>query len=218
MRPWRHCGNLFDVKIYADAPGTAARQVLTDLFVAAWLAFWIWLAVKLYDLVLKLAVPGQKLAGAGDGMAGGLSDAGGKVDRVPGVGGSLASPFNSAADAARSMADAGRQEVQVAHDLAWALALLLLVGPVLVVLLGWLPLRVRWIRRATAAVGLRDGGAGRDLLALRALAHQPLRRLTRINADPVGAWRAGEQSTVDALAALELRRLGVGLARRSTVD
>src|SRR5689334_362749 len=137
-----------DVKIYADSPGKAARQVFTDLFVAAWLAFWIWLAVKLYDLVLKLQVPGQKLAGAGDGMAGGLSDAGGKVDKVPGVGGSLSSPFNSAADAARSMADAGRQEVQVAHDLAWALALLLLLGPVLVVLLVWLPMRVRWIRRA----------------------------------------------------------------------
>jgi hypothetical protein len=108
--------------------------------------------------------------------------------------------------------------VQVAHDLAWALALLLLVGPVLVVLLGWLPLRVRWIRRATAAVGLRDGNAGRDLLALRALANQPLRRLTRIDPDPVGAWRDGDRSTVNALAALELRRLGVRLAKRSTVD
>lgn len=202
------------MKIYADAPRTAARQVFTDLFVVAWLAFWVWLAVKLYDLVLKLQVPGQKLAGAGDGMAGGLSDAGGKVDKVPGVGGSLSSPFNHAADAARSVADAGRQEIQVAHDLAWALALLLLVGPVLVVLLVWLPLRWRWIRRATAAVGLREGTAGRDLLALRALATQPLRRLVAIDPDPVGAWRSGDESAVDALARLELRRLGVRLRPR----
>jgi hypothetical protein len=207
------CGNLIDVKLYADRPGTRTRQLLTDMLVVAWLWFWIWLAVKLYHLVLKLQVPGQKLAGAGDGMAGGLSDAGGSVDRVPGIGGSLASPFNHAADAARSLADAGRQEVQVAHDLAWALALLLLVGPVLVVLLGWLPLRLRWIRRASAAVGLRDGTAGRDLLALRALANQPLRRLLAIDSDPIGAWRAGESSTVDALAELELRRLGVRLNR-----
>jgi hypothetical protein len=206
------------VKIYADAPGAAARQVCTDLFVAAWLACWIWLAVKLYDLVLRLQVPGQKLAGAGDGMAGGLSDAGGQVDKVPGVGGSLASPFNHAADAARSVADAGRQEIQVAHELAWALALLLLVGPVLVVLLVWLPLRLRWIRRASAAVGLREGTAGRDLLALRALATQPLRRLAAIGPDPVGAWRSGDESTVDALARLELRRLGVRLRPRSSVD
>jgi hypothetical protein len=134
------------------------------------------------------------------------------------VGGSLASPFNHAADAARSVADAGRQEIQVAHELAWALALLLLVGPVLVVLLVWLPLRLRWIRRASAAVGLRDGTAGRDLLALRALATQPLRRLAAIGPDPVGAWRSGDESTVDALARLELRRLGVRLRPRSSVD
>jgi hypothetical protein len=203
------------MKVYAETAGTRTRQVFADLFIVAWLWFWIWLATKLYDLVLKLAVPGQKLAGAGDGMAGGLSDAGGSVNKVPGVGGSLASPFNQAADAARSLADAGNQEVQVAHDLAWALALLLLVGPVLVVLLGWLPLRVRWIRRASAALGVRDGTAGRDLLALRALANQPLRRLASIGPDPVGAWRAGDESTVEALARLELRRLGVRLVPRS---
>lgn len=202
------------MKLYPETPGARTRQLFADVFVVAWLWLWIWLATKLYDLVLKLAVPGQKLAGAGDGMAGGLSDAGGSVNRVPGVGGSLASPFNHAADAARSLADAGRQEIQVAHELAWALALLLLVGPVLVVLLGWLPLRVRWIRRANAALGVRDGTAGRDLLALRALANQPLRRLTAIDPDPVGRWRAGDESTVDALARLEVRRLGVRLAKR----
>src|SRR5256885_15009721 len=106
------------------------------------------------------------------------------------------------------MADAGRQEVQVAHDLAWALALLLLVGPVLVVLLGWLPLRLRWIRRASAAVGLRDGTAGRDLLALRALANQPLRRLVAIDADPVGSRRSGDSSPVDAPAPPQLQPPG----------
>ncbi len=206
---------LIYMKLYAETAGTRTRQVVTDLFIVAWLWFWIWLATKLYDLVLELEVPGQKLAGAGDGMAGGLSSAAGSADKVPGVGGSLASPFNHAADAARSLADAGHQEVQVAHDLAWALALLLLVGPVLVVLLVWLPLRVRWIRRASAALGVRDGTAGRDLLALRALSSQPLRRLAAIDPDPVGAWRAGDESTVDALARLELRRLGLRSARRT---
>jgi hypothetical protein len=75
-------------------------------------------------------------------------------------------------------------------------------------------MRVRWIRRATAAVGLREGTAGRDLLALRALATQPLRRLAAIDPDPVGAWRSGDESTVEALARLELRRLGVRLRPR----
>jgi hypothetical protein len=52
-------------------------------------------------------------------------------------------------------------------------------------------------------------GAGRDLLALRALVSQPLERLTRIDPDVAEAWRRGEGATVDALAAQELRRLGL---------
>jgi hypothetical protein len=197
------------VKLYADTSARRGRQVVTDLLVVAWLWFWIWLASKLYDLVEKLGVPGQKLAGAGDGLAGGLSDAGGKLDNIPAVGGGLASPFNRAADAARALAAAGREQQQVVHNLAWALALLLLLIPVSLVLFVWLPLRLRWIRRATVASGLRGGPAGRDLLALRALANQPLRRLSKVDPDPVAAWRQGDESTMDALAALELRRLGL---------
>jgi hypothetical protein len=55
--------------------------------------------------------------------------------------------------------------------------------------------------------------AGRDLLALRALATQPLGRLTRVAPDVAEAWRRGDDATVDALAALELRQLGLRAGR-----
>src|SRR5204862_3743746 len=126
------------MKLYADTPARREWQVATDALVVAWLVFWIWLATRLFGLVLKLGVPGQKLAGAGDGMADGLSDAGSKVHRVPVAGDSLAGPFTKAATAARSIADAGRDEQQVVHQLAWVFALLLLAVPVLLVLLVWL--------------------------------------------------------------------------------
>ena len=198
------------MKLYADTAGRRGWQLVTDLFVVAWLAFWIWLATKIFGLVLKLGVPGQKLAGAGDGMADGLGEAGQKVHRVPVAGDSLAGPFTKAAAAARSLADAGRDEQHAIRQLAWVLVLLLLAIPVAIVLLGWLPRRIRWIRRASAAAGWRgDGGAGRDLLALRALATQPLRRLSKVDDDPVAAWRQGDPEVVAALAGLELRRLGL---------
>jgi hypothetical protein len=187
----------------------ATRQLLTDLFVVAWVAFWIWAAMRLYDLVEKLAVPGQKMEGAGSGMAENLSEAGAKVNRVPGVGDALASPFERAAGAARSLADAGREQQDTVRDIALALSLIVLVVPLALVLFGWLPLRIRWMRRASAAAGLRGLPAGRDLLAMRALATQPLRRLATLGPDPVNAWRRGDDSIVDALAALELRRLGM---------
>jgi hypothetical protein len=195
--------------MYADQPATGVRQLATDLLVVAWVAFWVWAATQVYDTVLKLAVPGQKLEGAGEGMAGGLSDAGDKVDKVPAVGTALASPLNKAAGAASALADAGREQQAAVHHLAIALVVLLLIVPLAVVVFLWLPLRIRWIRRASYATALRRRRAGRDLLALRALANQPLRRLAAMHSDPANAWREGDESMMNSLAALELRSLGL---------
>ncbi|WP_428964036.1 hypothetical protein [Micromonospora fluostatini] len=197
------------MKIYADRSPVALRQLLTDLLVVAWVYASIRGALWLHDLVQKLAVPGQKMEGAGGGLADNLADAGGKVGRVPLVGDELTAPFERAAGAARALAEAGRDQQELIDQLALALAVAVLIFPLGLVLVGWLPLRVRWMRRAGAAAALAGVPAGRDLLALRALANQPVRRLTRITPDVAEAWRRGDDATVDALAELELRRLGV---------
>jgi hypothetical protein len=202
-------GTLSGVKIYADRLPTALRQLLTDLLVVAWVYASIRFAFWLHDLVEKLAVPGRKLEGAGAGLADNLAEAGGKVGRVPLVGDELTAPFGKAADAARTVAEAGRDQQELVGQLALALAIAALVFPLGLVLFGWLPLRVRWMRRAGSARALAAAPAGRDLLALRALAGQPLGKLTRIAPDVAEAWRRGDDATVDALAALELRGLGL---------
>jgi len=84
---------------------------------------------------------------------------------------------------------------------------------------GWLlrrversehPGRLGWIEQASAAARIRrSGAAGKDLLALRALATQPLAKLAALDPDIAGAWRRGDADAVDRLARLELR--GVGL-------
>lgn len=89
------------MKLYADRVPVALRQLITDLLVVVWVYLWIRVALWIHDLVLKLAVPGQKLEGAGNGIADNLADAGGKVDDVPVVGDELTEPFTRAADAAR---------------------------------------------------------------------------------------------------------------------
>ncbi|ADL48334.1 hypothetical protein AB0N38_18130 [Micromonospora aurantiaca] len=197
------------MKIYADRFPTAVRQFLTDLLVVVWVYAAIRFALWLHDVVEKLAVPGQKLEGAGGGLADNLADAGGKVGRVPIVGDELTAPFTRAADAARSVAEAGRDQQELVGQLALGLTVAVLVFPLGLVLFGWLPLRLRWMRRAGAAKALAGVPAGRDLLALRALAGQPLSKLTRIAPDVAEAWRRGDDATVDALAALELRELGL---------
>jgi hypothetical protein len=204
------------VRIYADRPGTGLRQVTTDLLVVVWVAFWIWLATKIYDTVEKLAVPGQKIEGAGESMAGGLSDASDKVSSIPAVGDELASPLDRAAGAAEALADAGRDQQAAVQNLAVLFVVLLLIVPLSLVLFVWLPLRIRWIRRASLASAIRGVRSGRDLLALRALAHQPLRRLVKVHPEPANAWRDGDESVIGALAAMELRSLGLTAVDGST--
>jgi hypothetical protein len=197
------------MRLYADRPGIATRQFVSDLLVVAWVGSWIWVALKVYAFVERLAVPGRKIEDAGTGIAGGLSDAGDTVGRVPGVGGTLASPLDRAAAGAQQLADAGRAQQHSVDQLAIVIVVLLLIVPLGLVLFGWLPRRLRWMRRAKIGSVLRADHAGRDLLALRALAREPLRRLMAIHPDPASAWRTGDPSTVDALARLELRALGL---------
>jgi hypothetical protein len=197
------------VKVYADRPATLVRQLLTDVLVVIWVYAWIRGARWAQDQVQKLGVPGQKLEAAGTGVADNLADAGGRVGRVPVVGDELTAPFTRAAEAARGVADAGRQQQEAVHTMGWVAAVLVLVIPLGLVLFLWLPLRLRWMRRAGVAAAVRDDPAGNDLLALRALATRPLNELAALGPDIAQSWRAGDQSAVDALAALELRDLGL---------
>jgi hypothetical protein len=142
-------------------------------------------------------------------MADQFHDAGSKVRRVPIAGDDLAAPLNKAGDAARGLADAGRQQQEIVHDVALTLSLALVVIPLAVVLLWWLPRRLAWMRHASAAARLRATPAGKDLLALRALATQPLPTLSNLDPDIASAWRRGDPTAVDRLAALELTAAGL---------
>jgi len=197
------------VKLYADRVPAAVRQLLTDILVVLWVYAWVRAGLWVNDMVEKLAVPGAKLESAGGGIADNLSDAGSKVGGVPLVGDQLVKPFEGAASAARSLAEAGRQQQDIVDTLALVVALIAVAVPLALVLFGWLPLRLRWMRRAAVASAVRDQPAGRDLLALRALAGQPLNRLAKLGPDIAQSWRNGDAEAVDALAELELRRLGL---------
>ena len=60
----------------------------------------------------------------------------------------------------------------------------------------------------------RVRGVDTDLLALRAMTNRPVRRLLRVSPDPAAAWRRDDREVVHALAALELRSLGMKAPRR----
>ena len=195
------------MRLYAAAPARCARQMLGDLLLVAWAVGWAWAGRFVHDATLELGRPGRATASAADDLAGRFHDVEGRVDKIPGVGDDLAAPFRGAADAAESLVAAGRAQVETVADTALLVGLAVFLVPLLLVAVVYVPLRVRFVRRASAA--RRFVGAEPELLALRALANQPLRALTRVSDDPVGAWRDGDPDVVRRLADLELRGLGL---------
>ena len=201
------------MKLYADAPGHQARQVLGDLLLMLWIALWVRLSQVVRDATLALAAPGEQIEEAGTGLAGKLRDAGGTVGDLPLVGDQARAPFDGAGDAADRIAAAGAAQVEAVQTLAFWLSLAVGAIPILVVVAFYVPLRWRFIRTASAGRRFVDSGADLDLFALRAMSNQPLHRLARISDDPVRAWRDGDPDVVRALAALELRDTGLGLPK-----
>jgi hypothetical protein len=197
------------MKLYADGPGRRTRQLLGDLLLVAWVVFWVWLSDVVRDATLRLATPGEQLQEAGGGLASRLREAGSSVGDLPLVGDGARAPFDGAGDAADRIAAAGTAQVDAVESLAFWLWLAVLTIPVLVALAGYLPLRWRFVREATAGRRFVDSGHDLDLFALRAMANQPLHRLARISEDPAGRWRAGDPAVVRSLAMLELRDAGL---------
>jgi hypothetical protein len=137
------------------------------------------------------------------------------IGKVPAVGDQLRSPIDSAAGAAGKLAQAGRDQAHAVEQLAYVLAGVTIGLPVLFAVLIWVPRRIRFARRATAARRFIDNAADLDLFALRAMANQPMHKLAKISDDPVAAWRDGDREVVTALATLELRTTGLKPPRLS---
>jgi hypothetical protein len=202
------------MKLYADAPGRQARQVLGDLLLVVWVAIWVKVATVVRDATLALATPGEQIESAGSGLAERLRDAGATVGDLPLVGDEARAPFDGAGEAADQIAAAGAAQVEAVQTLAFWLALSVATIPIVIVAAVYLPLRWRFVRQATAGRRFIDASADLDLFALRAMANQPMHRLARISDDPVRAWRDGDPDVVRSLAALELRDTGLGLPRQ----
>ena len=197
------------MKLYADTSVRRTLQIVGDLAVVAWIWVWIEIADKVHDSTLKLATPGYKINSSASDLSSKLRDAGKTVSNIPFVGDKARSPFDGAGRAASGLADAGQQQVAAVGSLAHWLGLAVALIPILGLLWFYLPQRIAFVRRATAGQRFLDSGADLDLFALRAMAHQPLHVLARIDKDPAGAWRRGEAAVIDQLALLELRSVGL---------
>ena len=202
------------VRIYADQPGHRLRQIIADVLGVLWCILAVLAGKAVYDLIDTLAGPGRLLEDAGDGMADNLSGAGDNLSDIPLIGGAVSAPFEGAAGAAANVAGAGRTVQDVVGTVATLAGVSTAGFLILLAVLFWILPRLVWIRRAEAARMVLSDPDGVELLALRALATRKLSLLARIGDGLLPAWRRGDPEIVQALAELEMGRLGIRMPPR----
>ena len=194
---------------YATTPGRLTAQLVSDLLVGLWTALWVSVGLGVHHAVATIAGVGNQVRDGATGIADNLNSAGDSANRIPLVGDTVSTPLRAASEAALDLAGAGQRLNTTATWLAVLLAIAVAAPPVLAIAIPWLFLRIQFFRRKWTVIALAQTPAGEQLLALRALANRPLRKLTEVDGDPVGAWRREEPAAVRGLAALELRSAGV---------
>jgi hypothetical protein len=194
---------------YATTPARLTAQLVSDLLIAAWITGWVLVGLAVHHAIATFASVGTQVQSGATGISENLNSAGDNADRLPLVGDAVATPLRAASAAALDLAGAGQSLNSTATWLAVVLAIAVAAPPILAVGMPWLFLRIRFFRRKWTVISLAQTPAGEQLLALRALANRPLRRLTEVSTDPVGAWRREDPDAVRGLAALELRSAGV---------
>jgi hypothetical protein len=191
-------------------PFITAHTIRTlDATVVVWIVLWVFLAVFIGRAIWAVG-------GIADPViqnAAGLRDTASGFDRlrsVPLMGGALggvAGGVAGSADKARAEAQAVKDRI---HTVALVVGVLIALGPILVALIFYLPLRLPW-RRDVAAI---RAALARDpldpvlqrYLAERAMEGLPYDRLREVSDDP---WRDLQAGNAERLAAVELTRLGL---------
>jgi TRAP-type C4-dicarboxylate transport system permease small subunit len=197
------------MQLYAERPIRRTAQLVSDLLALLVVIVAVWLGTSVYDQVMKLRAPGDGLVDAGTGLRGTFDSAANSAGGIPLIGDGLAKALHGGSDVGTKLVDSGRWQIEAVENLAWWMAVVIIALPVLALVVTWLPLRWRFTRRASAAARLRElGDEGLDLLALRALATQPLRRLASDGKVATG-WRERDRDIIEKLAGRELASHGL---------
>ncbi len=199
------------MKLYSDFGPRRTRQVLADVLAIASIAAWAWLGSAVYRAVKVLGDFGVQMENAGAGFRETMVDVGNTLGGIPLIGGGIRVPFDGASEAGAALEAAGQSQQEAVNQLALTLGIGIAALPIVMILLVWLVPRIRFARDARRAQQVLSTEAGIDLLALRALANQNVAALATVDANPMAAWRRGDETVMRGLAALELRSAGVRL-------
>jgi hypothetical protein len=196
------------MRIAFPLPGVRLIRAL-DLAVAVWIVAWVVLALLVGREVRDLRQLSDTVVVAGIAVeeTGDLVES---LGSVPFVGGRVGEVANRVRAAGRSAQASGRDSRDSTENLSILLALSIGLIPTLPLLGLYAPLRVTWTREARAVRRALAAGSAdpvlKEFLARRAVLNLPYQELRTVSADP---FRDLEDGRFDALAARELKRLGI---------
>ena len=104
----------------------------------------------------------------------------GTSEGCPLSGDSLRGPFDAVSRAGQNIANVGTSLGMTVDQASSVVGVVVTVVPILAVLAVWAVVRIRFVRRATAAQRWMGRPGALELFAVRALSRQPLRRLERV--------------------------------------
>jgi hypothetical protein len=197
------------MRLYPSVPGPLRRTVALDVLALLLLALFAWLGFKVHDVVAELNALSRGVVGAGTSVQDTLRQAGDAVGATPIVGGSLRDSLQDAGrGAGGAVIEAGRRGEEGVDSAADLLGLLTWAIPSLLVLVRYVPDRVRQVSRLTAGARMLRGlSPERErLVAQRAAFGLPYGALLRHTRDPLGDLEAGRYAS---LVAAELEDAGL---------
>lgn len=194
---------------YSTRPLRLFAQLMCDITVSVWTTIWVFVGLAVYSAISTIADAGRQVESGSEGVADNLASAGHGAQHIPLLGDAISKPLTAASQAALDIAGAGHDLDTTASWLAMLLAMAVVAVPILVAVVPWLLLRLRFFRRKWVVTALAATPAGQQLLALRALTNRSPAQLAAVSPDPVGGWRCEDPVTIGALAALELRAAGI---------
>ncbi|MBN9141962.1 MAG: hypothetical protein J0H23_14195 [Micrococcales bacterium] len=199
------------MSLYADFGPRRTAQIVADVVAVVVIVVSVALGVAVHNAIAVLGGVWAQLEDAGSGFEDTMGEIGETLGGVPLIGGGIRGPFDTAAGAGGTLADAGRTGQAAVETLATIAGLGVAFLPIAIVLIVWLWPRIRFARRSAETRAILRLEDGRLLLALRALDDARASELARISPRALSDWRAGTPSVVHALAALEAREAGVRL-------
>lgn len=195
--------------LYSDFAARRTRQIVADCAAVLGIIGFIVLGVTLHGAIMGLQAVGVRLSDAGSSFQSTMTEISERLGQVPLIGSGITAPFAEASGAGATLQEVGRAQQQATEQLAVATGLAVAVIPIVVILLGWLIPRIRFVRRSAWARAASASPEGLDLLACRALVSRRIPEIQAAHTDAAGGWRQNDPDAVASLALLELRACGV---------